>query len=1072
MDTEPNVITPDIAKWNIAHDNKNYTLSIDKNNIVALQELQATQKPRTYDELLAIESKERQEFESIKNQYERLLDKRQELRKEQYVNPIQRQMIMEKIETKGALNNPLQVNGILKHFRQLNTKDITNFLKEIPATPQPTKLTTQEIEKLIQQFNNVDNLKEHLSTRANPKNRQDIFNLLETTIQDPHIHYIKDNKDKRLKHFIDNDNKQEYYIVITKDNDKTFITHFTTKDYNYIAKEIKGADEIIDTHIIRDFRERTGSTKSVNPKPQDNTTTQKQIIPYNILNMQNINDYITYRNNILHALNPQNIKLLANNTKENVSEAIKALEKIQEKYNITPQDSNNLITYRSLRPTIIQSEKMQNPIHAEFAIIDIKDLHPSFTSGKGYQFRNIKQDYKIQDIQENLRPDIIYQEGSFAGVPIIDKYGKVIAGNHRATGLKSLNQQSRATLKQAIKDKFNYDLQDNEIVVRRVASSHNEKDLITLAKASNDGLENRLSEAIYTKIAKYKDKLDKLPKHLNDDSMDILQESVMTTLGANATNKVEANLALLTHKIPNPHNFEKALNEIEKKGNDIKIQNMLLDNAGSFHNLNNAIPQVKIYDLLDGGITILSNAHYNTRNNIKGLNDRMRDYINTPKESLEYTEQILGNSPDTFKKIAFGYALNKISLQNTNPSDYVFTKIKDFMQEAEELKQGSLFGEGREVNSYDFIKHLLGNALDSTNQDFRKLFTQIEELEAKRNIEPLTNTHIQAQTKEEAKELTHILSNEIYNAKRDLLQLESQKTQGIQPQAQKNIQETKNAIIETQTKDNKTIKTIVYNKKKDSLTINQHNEDDTITKLTQDNINIVTNTKDLHELLHTQDPFIAKIKREGKLENDTTKANANEVTLVKDQIPQELQEAKTKDVNKYLYKHLENILGKELRNKEGFKAKISKNSIHKMTSDRAIQKSINNRFSRKDHLEAVANIQNIFENSTLKESKADKNNNPNLIIHRLTSDFKEAQALLTVKESNTHGNKLYSIELELRPNSQGFSTPTNTKTELGSQISLQETEGKALNKAESPIEKTDKTDSTTESKTQDYKGKI
>ena len=40
------------------------------------------------------------------------------------------------------------------------------------------------------------------------------------------------------------------------------------------------------------------------------------------------------------------------------------------------------------------------------------------------------------------------------------------SGNHRATGLKSLNEQSRATLKQAIKDKFNYDLQDNEIVVR------------------------------------------------------------------------------------------------------------------------------------------------------------------------------------------------------------------------------------------------------------------------------------------------------------------------------------------------------------------------------------------------------------------------------------------------------------------------------------------------------------------------------------------------------------------------------------------------------------------------------
>lgn len=550
-----------------------------------------------------------------------------------------------------------------------------------------------------------------------------------------------------------------------------------------------------------------------------------------------------------------------------------ALSKIKEKYNLLPlydkQSTQEAITYKPLRTTIIQSESMKEPIHAEFAIINTNDLKPTFTSGQGYQFRNIKQDDKIANIKNNLRQDIVYQEGSFAGVPIIDKYGYIIAGNHRGEAFKDLSRQSRETLKKAIKDKFNYDLQDNEIVVRRVVDSHNRDTLIHAAKGSNDGLENRLSEAIYTKIAKYKDKLDTLPKQIPDDSMDSMQKSVNGLLGGNATSQAETHLALLTHRVPNPATFEKALNEIEKKGNDIKIQNMLLDNAGSFHNLNNAIPQVKIYDLLDGGVTILSHANHNTRNNIKGLNDRMRDYINTPKESLEYTEQILGNSPDSFKKIAFGYALNKISLQNTNPSEYVFTKIKSFMEEADELSQGNLFGEAKLVNEYDFIKHLLGNALDSTNQDFRKLFTQIEELEAKRNIEPLTNITMQAQTKEEAKQLTPILSNEIYNAKRDLLQLESQKAQGNESQLQRTTRETKNAIIETQTKDNKTIKTIVYNKKKDSLTINQHNQDNTITKLTQDNIDIAINTKDLHELLHTQDPFIAKIKKEmGKLEND------------------------------------------------------------------------------------------------------------------------------------------------------------------------------------------------------------
>ncbi len=167
------------------------------------------------------------------------------------------------------------------------------------------------------------------------------------------------------------------------------------------------------------------------------------------------------------------------------------------------------------------------------------------------------------------------------------------------------------------------------------------------------------------------------------------------------------------------------------------------------------------------------------------------------------------------------------------------------------------------------------------------------------------------------------------------------------------------------------------------------------------------------------------------------------------------QTAKTKEVNEYLYKRLENILNKEIQNQEGFIAKISKNSIHKMTSDKAIQKSIDNGFSREEHLKAVENIKSIFENSILRESREDINKNTDLTIHRLISKISnDSIALLTVKESKSHGNNLYTVELQLYPNSTSLSMPTNTKTELGSQISLQETEGRTL-KSESPIEKTE-----------------
>ena len=45
----------------------------------------------------------------------------------------------------------------------------------------------------------MKNLSKHINTKADSKARESLFNLLDSTMQEPHIHYVKDGKDKRLK---------------------------------------------------------------------------------------------------------------------------------------------------------------------------------------------------------------------------------------------------------------------------------------------------------------------------------------------------------------------------------------------------------------------------------------------------------------------------------------------------------------------------------------------------------------------------------------------------------------------------------------------------------------------------------------------------------------------------------------------------------------------------------------------------------------------------------------------------------------------------------------------------------
>ena len=129
---------------------------------------------------------------------------------------------------------------------------------------------------------------------------------------------------------------------------------------------------------------------------------------------------------------------------------------------------------------------------------------------------------------------------------------------------------------------------------------------------------------------------------------------------------------------------------------------------------------------------------------------------------------------------------------------------------------------------------------------------------------------------------------------------------------------------------------------------------------------------------------------------------------------------------------LHNIAGKNITNAhDGRIAQVSKKNIGKMVSDKAIAKSVANGFSAMEHFNAVNDIESLYKNAIFKETTADKHGEIYLKIHRYNAQFENANALITLKETTEHGNKIYTLELE------GLEAPTKQvhSQAIGEQLS-------------------------------------
>jgi hypothetical protein len=95
-------------------------------------------------------------------------------------------------------------------------------------------------------------------------------------------------------------------------------------------------------------------------------------------------------------------------------------------------------------------------------------------------------------------------------------------------------------------------------------------------------------------------------------------------------------------------------------------------------------------------------------------------------------------------------------------------------------------------------------------------------------------------------------------------------------------------------------------------------------------------------------------------------------------------------------------------------ARLSKTSVGKLLSNAAVQKSINNGFTREQHYAVASDIDNLFKASFKLFEQPDNRGIPGVFIHRfaIPLNLDDAVAYITVKESMQHsGKRIYSIEL-------------------------------------------------------------
>lgn len=135
------------------------------------------------------------------------------------------------------------------------------------------------------------------------------------------------------------------------------------------------------------------------------------------------------------------------------------------------------------------------------------------------------------------------------------------------------------------------------------------------------------------------------------------------------------------------------------------------------------------------------------------------------------------------------------------------------------------------------------------------------------------------------------------------------------------------------------------------------------------------------------------------------------------------------ELRKDLKQALEPYKSTPITNKEtGLQGVVTDTERNKISSKKAVDKSIANGFTRDEHFAAAQDLKNLFENATKAQSHNDYKQRENIAqVHRFVKDLyindKQAQAKITLFEKIEGKNKIYTLELESLENPTPLSSP-------------------------------------------------
>ncbi len=382
----------------------------------------------------------------------------------------------------------------------------------------------------------------------------------------------------------------------------------------------------------------------------------------------------------------------------------------------------------------------------DYAIVNAKDLKPSFTTG-GTQKRTDMNQEQIKSIAEDFDPKKIFGSGGFEDLPIILHDGQVIAGNHRIQGMLNFTPKSRETYEKAIQEYYNIDLKPDELLVRVPHERLNNTEINNLAASSNQGRFNSESDKAIAVLSHYEPKLKELDKKLDADSVYQLKNIVAKNLNfdkATHPNIGDSNLALLMFNMPRTKTQGiELLNRWQKEfSNDIKsyekVKKMFVDNAGSFHNLIHDMnfPNVSLNaylsDIMDRSFANLKN-YPSTSESLKDLSEKF--YKTSSLDMFEKSDQATSDISEIL-----GGAIARFA-RFDDPSKALFEALK-----SDNIKKGlkefkiaditkDMFDpkskEFKDIDIYDFTHYLLmvNRELNENNPVLNRLIQAVKDMQ-------------------------------------------------------------------------------------------------------------------------------------------------------------------------------------------------------------------------------------------------------------------------------------------------------------------------------------------------------